>query len=257
MTRRTRWFAAMIALTLGVASVGLTLWVHFADSPNVRMLLRLCRNPETLRAALQGWGALAPLVFIGLQVLQVVLSPIPGEVTGFLGGFVFGEWRGLGYSMVGLTAGSLLAFGVGRWLGAAFVERLVSPAAWRRLGFVVEAEGAILCFILYLIPGLPKDILCYLFAKTPSGRQVVDFRRAAARPRSGPDDLLVQRVRPAVGLHVSGMFDPGDNSTAYRQIPFPIRSPASRWSLGGTGDFQFSTRSIILVERNSRRGRER
>ena len=167
MTRRTRWFAAMIALTLGVASVGLTLLVHFADSPNVRMLLRLCRNPETLRAALQGWGALAPLVFIGLQVLQVVVSPIPGEVTGFLGGFVFGEWLGLAYSMVGLTAGSLLAFGVGRWLGAAFVERLVSPAAWKRLGFVVEAEGAILCFILYLIPGLPKDILCYLFGLSP------------------------------------------------------------------------------------------
>ena len=95
MTRRARWLAAMIALTLGVASVGLTLWVHFADSPNVRMLLRLCRNPEALRAALQGWGALAPPVFIGLQVLQVVVSPIPGEVTGFLGGFVFGVLIGV------------------------------------------------------------------------------------------------------------------------------------------------------------------
>jgi uncharacterized membrane protein YdjX (TVP38/TMEM64 family) len=167
MTGRTRWFVGVIALSLGVALVGLTVWVHFADSPSVRMLLRLCRNPETLRAALQSWGAFAPLVFIGIQVLQVVISPIPGEVTGFLGGFVFGEWLGLGYSMLGLTAGSLLAFGVGRWLGAAFVQRLVSPAAWVRLGFVVEAEGAILCFLLYLIPGLPKDLLCYLFGLSP------------------------------------------------------------------------------------------
>jgi uncharacterized membrane protein YdjX (TVP38/TMEM64 family) len=167
MTGRTRWFVGVIALSLGVALVGLTVWVHFADSPSVRMLLRLCRNPETLRAALQSWGAFAPLVFIGIQVLQVVISPIPGELTGFLGGFVFGEWLGLGYSMLGLTAGSLLAFGVGRWLGAAFVQRLVSPAAWVRLGFVVEAEGAILCFLLYLIPGLLKDLLCYLFGLSP------------------------------------------------------------------------------------------
>ena len=167
MTRRTRWFVGVIALSLGVVLVGLALWVHFADSPSVRMLLRLCRNPETLRAALQSWGAFAPLGFIGIQALQVVISPIPGEFTGFLGGFVFGEWLGLSYSMLGLTAGSLLAFGVGRWLGAAFVRRLVSPAAWVRLGFVVEAEGAILCFLLYLIPGLPKDLLCYLFGLSP------------------------------------------------------------------------------------------
>lgn len=167
MTRRTRWYLGVIALSLGVAFVGLTLWVHFADTPSVRMFLRLCRNPETLRAALQRWGAFAPMVFIGIQALQVVISPIPGELTGFLGGFVFGEWLGLGYSMLGLTAGSLLAFGVGRWLGAAFVQRLVSPAAWVRLGFVVEAEGAILCFLLYLIPGLPKDLLCYLFGLSP------------------------------------------------------------------------------------------
>src|SRR5262249_52362699 len=82
-------------------------------------------------------------------------------------GYVFGEWVGLGYSMIGLTAGSLFAFAVGRWLGAAVVQRLVSPDVWHRLGFIVEAEGALLCFIIYLIPGLPKDMLCYLFCLSP------------------------------------------------------------------------------------------
>ena len=112
-------------------------------------------------------GVWAPLVFIGIQALQVIVAPIPGEVTGFFGGFVFGQWVGLAYSMVGLSLGSFLAFAVGRWLGTAFVQRLVSPAVWHRLGFVVEAEGAIVCFILYLIPGFPKDVLCYLFGLSP------------------------------------------------------------------------------------------
>jgi uncharacterized membrane protein YdjX (TVP38/TMEM64 family) len=80
---------------------------------------------------------------------------------------VFGQWVGFGYSMVGLTVGSLFAFVVGRWLGTAFVQRVVSPDVWHRLGFIVEAEGAILCFVLYLIPGFPKDMLCYLFGLSP------------------------------------------------------------------------------------------
>jgi uncharacterized membrane protein YdjX (TVP38/TMEM64 family) len=99
--------------------------------------------------------------------MQVLIAPIPGELTGFLGGFVFGQWAGLAYSMIGLTVGSLFAFTVGRWLGVAFVQRLVKPAVWARLGFVVEAEGSILCFLIYLIPGLPKDLLCYLFGLSP------------------------------------------------------------------------------------------
>jgi hypothetical protein len=63
-------YVGVIAVSLGVAFVGLTLWVHFVDTPSVRMFLRICRNPETLRAALQRWGAFAPLAFIGIQVLR-------------------------------------------------------------------------------------------------------------------------------------------------------------------------------------------
>lgn len=113
------------------------------------------------------WGVLAPVIFIGLQALQVIIAPIPGELTGILGGYLFGEWLGLLYSTIGLTVGSVAAFGVGRWFGAHYVRTLVSPQTWEKLGFIVEAEGAILCFIIYLIPGLPKDMVCYLFGMSP------------------------------------------------------------------------------------------
>ena len=96
-----------------------------------------------------------------------MVSPIPGEATGFLGGFLFGVWGGFIYSTIGLTLGSVLAFAVGRWLGAHFVQRMISKETWDKLGFIVEAEGAILCFIIYAIPGLPKDMICYLFGISP------------------------------------------------------------------------------------------
>ena len=104
---------------------------------------------------------LAPVIFIGLQALQVVISPIPGELTGILGGYLFGQWVGLLYSTIGLTLGSVVAFAVGRWLGARYVRKLVSADIWHKMGFIVEAEGAILCFIIFLMPGLPKDVTCY------------------------------------------------------------------------------------------------
>ena len=63
--------------------------------------------------------------------------------------------------------GSVVAFWIGRWLGEHYVRNLVSKETWDKLGFIVEAEGAILCFIIYLIPGLPKDIICYLFGISP------------------------------------------------------------------------------------------
>jgi uncharacterized membrane protein YdjX (TVP38/TMEM64 family) len=99
--------------------------------------------------------------------LQVLVAPVPGEVTGILGGYLFGEWPGFLYSTVGLTLGSVTAFGVGRWLGAHFVRTLISQETWNRIGFIVEAEATILCFIIYLIPGLPKDMACYLFGVSP------------------------------------------------------------------------------------------
>ena len=130
-------------------------------------MVRLYLDRVFLKKTLRQWGVLAPVIFIALQALQVIIAPIPGEITGILGGYLFGEWLGLVYSTVGLTVGSVAAFGVGRWLGTHYVRSLVSQATWDKMGFIVEAEGAILCFIIYLIPGLPKDMVCYLFGMSP------------------------------------------------------------------------------------------
>src|SRR5215470_11793426 len=137
------------------------------NAPAYQFLVRLYVDKRFLKHTLREWGILAPVIFIGMQALQVIIAPIPGEVTGILGGYLFGEWVGLFYSTIGLTVGSLAAFTVGRWLGAHYVQRLVSPEIWRKLGFIVEAEGAIICFVIFLIPGLPKDMTCYLFGLSP------------------------------------------------------------------------------------------
>jgi len=157
----------IIGAAITAVIVGYCVWLVLTDAPAYRFLVRLYSDKRFLKQTLRQWGILAPVIFIALQALQVVIAPIPGDVTGILGGYLFGEWLGLIYSTLGLTVGSVAAFGVGRWLGAHYVRTLVSQETWDKLGFIVEAEGAILCFIIYLTPGLPKDMVCYLFGISP------------------------------------------------------------------------------------------
>jgi uncharacterized membrane protein YdjX (TVP38/TMEM64 family) len=161
---RYRWHVLIGASAL---FIGVCAWFVMSETSGLSYLVRLYQDKRLLKQTLKDWGILAPVFFIVLQALQVVFSPVPGEATGFLGGFLFGVWGGFIYSTIGLTVGSVGAFAIGRWLGAHFVRKVVSKETWDRLGFIVEAEGAILCFIVYLIPGLPKDIVCYLFGISP------------------------------------------------------------------------------------------
>ena len=104
----------------------------------------------------------AATIFIGLQIVQVVAAPIPGEVTGFVGGILFGPLWGVVYSTIGLTLGSWIAFMLARWLGRPIVEQLVSRETIDRYDYVMKHKGLLLAFLMFLIPGFPKDILCYV-----------------------------------------------------------------------------------------------
>ena len=104
----------------------------------------------------------AALIFIGLQVAQVVVAPVPGELTGFAGGLIFGPAWGVVFSTIGLTLGSWLAFSLARVLGRPLVERVVKAETIARYDYVMQHKGRLLAFIMFLIPGFPKDYLCYM-----------------------------------------------------------------------------------------------
>ncbi|MCL1926631.1 MAG: VTT domain-containing protein [Syntrophorhabdaceae bacterium] len=100
--------------------------------------------------------------FIFLQIIQVVAAPIPGEITGVLGGFLYGPLIGILLSTIGLTAGSMIAFQISRVLGRPTVEHMVDPRIMKRFDFLLHHRGAFLVFLLFLLPGFPKDYLCYV-----------------------------------------------------------------------------------------------
>jgi uncharacterized membrane protein YdjX (TVP38/TMEM64 family) len=125
-------------------------------------LISFFLNKEKMMNFLNSLGPLSFVGFIFLQASQVIISPIPGEVTGLIGGFLYGKFLGIILSTIGLTAGSWIAFSLSRWLGRPFVEKFVRKETMERYDYLLHHKGAFLVFLLFLIPGFPKDLLCYI-----------------------------------------------------------------------------------------------
>jgi uncharacterized membrane protein YdjX (TVP38/TMEM64 family) len=161
------WACVGVAASLCIAAA---LYVCFSGDPVVakaRDVARFYSSRKEVKTFLARFGPYAPLPFIMLQALQVVFAPIPGEATGFLGGYVFGTWLGFLYSCAGLTLGSAGAFGLGRWLGSHLVRRLISDAVYHKFDFVGRTGGELVALLFFLIPGFPKDYLCFLLGVSP------------------------------------------------------------------------------------------
>jgi len=114
----------------------------------------------------------APLVFMALQLLQVILAPIPGEATGFIGGYLFGSFEGFVYSSLALSVGSWINFSIGRFLGRHWVRRWIPPNTLVRFDHLVERQGVIVLFLLFVFPGFPKDYLCLFLGITAISTKV-------------------------------------------------------------------------------------
>jgi uncharacterized membrane protein YdjX (TVP38/TMEM64 family) len=119
-------------------------------------------SSDKLSKFLQHLGPYSPAVFVLFQVLQVIAAPFPGELTGVAGGFVYGKVLGFLLSTVGLSLGSWVAFELASILGRPFVERFVKREVLQRFNFLTTKTGTLICFVLFLFPGFPKDYLCYV-----------------------------------------------------------------------------------------------
>lgn len=192
---------AAIGVGLGAILLALGARQIVQDSPAWLFVLRLYRDHTFLHAQLQALGWLAPVGFILLQALQVMIALIPGEATGFLGGYLFGPTLGFIYSTVGLTLGTMAAFVIGRWLGAPFVARYVPVSVRDRFRLVIEAGGAVLVFLVYAIPGFPKDVASYLFGISPMPAWVFAFVSTLGR-MPGTWMLSAQGAKTAAGQYV-------------------------------------------------------
>jgi len=148
-------------------AVVLLCWVFRHEIVNGLMTAyHLVADRDRMEQLVTAFGDGAPLAFMGLQTLQVIFAPVPGEATGFIGGYLFGSLKGFLYSTVALSLGSLINFGIGRFLGKRFVRGWIPEPTLQRFDRLAKRQGVIVMFILFVFPGFPKDYLCLFLGIT-------------------------------------------------------------------------------------------
>lgn len=124
-------------------------------------------SQEGLRDYIQSFGAAAWLVFLALQILQVFVALIPGELIESVAGFAFGPVLGTLLCYAGVAIASSLVFLLTRKFGVKLVEVFVSREKINQLRFLnTEKKRDILIFLAFFIPGTPKDLLTYFVGLT-------------------------------------------------------------------------------------------
>ncbi|MBI3694940.1 MAG: TVP38/TMEM64 family protein [Acidobacteria bacterium] len=125
-------------------------------------VLERLADREKLISSLRNAGVKGPLLCVAIQFAQVVIFVIPGEITQFAAGFVFGSWWGFVYSVTGIMLGSAFNFYFARVFGRPALEKFVPRGTLDKIDTALNnAKGKSAIFLLFLLPGLPKDALCY------------------------------------------------------------------------------------------------
>lgn len=116
---------------------------------------------------IQSFGIFAPLIFVGMEILQIVLAFIPGAPVDIIGGVLFGKLWGSVLCFVGIFTGTMIVFYLVRIFGKPLVEKIFPKEKLENHRILKnEKKLSAIIFILFLIPGTPKDFLTYISALT-------------------------------------------------------------------------------------------
>ena len=131
-------------------------------------LFEHARNPEYIRNYLAGFGNVGFLVYMLIQIIQVVIVIIPGDIVSACGGFVYGIPLGFILSYTGLIIGSVIVFYISRIFGYELVSKLFAEDKIEKISEILNStKGTVGLFIICCIPFIPKDIMMYIAGLTP------------------------------------------------------------------------------------------
>jgi uncharacterized membrane protein YdjX (TVP38/TMEM64 family) len=150
-----------VAIALLFLGLALLWYCHEFLVKSVTLCWSVVSDSEAIEQFIKSLGVWGPLAYILFQAAQVVLAPLPGEVTGgFVSGVLFGPWLGFVYSIVGLIIGSAFAFLIGRWFGMKVINKFIPKRIIEKFSFFLKPQGIFVSTFLFAIPQFPKDYFC-------------------------------------------------------------------------------------------------
>lgn len=155
---------AQIALILVVLLAGAIAYFTIpAFRAEMEMLGRIAaRNDvDALRAYILSFGIWAPMISVGLMILQSLIAPIPAFLVVFANGMAFGTIPGWLLSLFGQTLAATVCFNIARALGRNVVQALIGKYGLESADGWFARWGLIGLFITRLIPGIGFDAISY------------------------------------------------------------------------------------------------
>lgn len=150
-------FAIIVALIF-IGAVG-----YLVGKPMVEFV----REPERFRAWVDSSGFVSRVIFVGMVIFQLIIALIPGEPLEMGAGYAFGAVEGTILCIIGCVIGSALVFLFVRRFGVKLVEVFFPREKIRSLRFLQDSRRLnLLTFIVFFIPGTPKDLLSYFIGLT-------------------------------------------------------------------------------------------
>jgi uncharacterized membrane protein YdjX (TVP38/TMEM64 family) len=191
--RKRKWISAASFLLLLVIFGALYMTVG-------NQILTLASDPKQFRQWINSQGFWGWLTFIGIMCLQVVVAIIPGELFEIGAGYAFGAAEGMILCLVGAAIGSTIIYLFTKRFGIRMVEAFVSRDKINSLKFIKDSKRLdLLVFILFFIPGTPKDVLTYFIGLTPMSLRTFLILSSIAR--------IPSVISSTIGGNALGMKD--------------------------------------------------
>jgi uncharacterized membrane protein YdjX (TVP38/TMEM64 family) len=146
-------FVLLLAIVIGVPTY-ILIWNHSAidDLNSFDDIVRYLREYKNVSV----------LIYLGAQVLQIMISVLPGQAFQFAAGYLFGFFPALLYSIIGAIMGTTVTYYLARFLGEDALCFFLGKEKMKKYTEWLNGPKAyLITFLIYLIPGMPKDLMCY------------------------------------------------------------------------------------------------
>ena len=162
--KQRKWLPALLLAVLLLGGGALLLWrTGFFSALS---------SLDSMRAYIDRCAPYSHLAYFLVQLLSVVIAPIPSNVTALAGAVLFGLWPAFLLTIAAVLSGSMLMFTLSRALGHSFADRLVSKKISARYLEVIRRKRDVFLFLVFLFPFFPDDLICILagLSDIPPGR---------------------------------------------------------------------------------------
>ena len=158
--KRRKVLSAVSLIVFAIILILLTILFTHVFAPYLQ-------SSEEFHVFLESYGWRGRFILFGLQCVQVIIALIPGEIVELGAGFAYGAIEGTLICLSGIALSSSLIFLLTKRIGTPLVEMFISREKIRDLRFInTEKKLKRLVFILFFIPGTPKDVLTYFVGLT-------------------------------------------------------------------------------------------